>query len=111
MSNVSTNMFNPDYAIHSGEILEETLEARGIKKNELAKRCGLAPKTINQIINGKASISPSIAIKLERAIGVSASLWTNLATDYDLYVARLEDQERLESHKQWVKQFPLKQRA
>lgn len=102
-------MYNPDYAIHPGEILEETLEARGIKKNELAKRCGLAPKTISQIINGKASISPSIAIKLERAIGVSASIWTNLATDYDLYVARLEDQERLESHKQWVKQFPLKQ--
>ncbi len=109
MGNVSVNIYNPDYTIHPGEILEETLEARGIKKNELAKRCGLAPKTISQIINGKASISPSVAIRLERAIGVSASLWTNLATDYDLHKARVDDQKRLELRKQWVKHFPLKQ--
>jgi HTH-type transcriptional regulator/antitoxin HigA len=109
MNEVKTNTYTPDYAIHPGEILEETLEARGIKKIDLANRCGLAQKTVSQIIHGKATISPSIAIKLERAIGVSASLWNNLAKDYDLYIAREEDNKKLELEKQWVKQFPLKE--
>ncbi len=32
MSSMETNAYQPDYAIHPGEILEETLDARGIKK-------------------------------------------------------------------------------
>ncbi len=111
MSNIETNTFKPDYAIHPGEILEETLEARGIKKTALAERCGIALKTVSQIINGRTLISPAIAIKLERAIGVSASLWSNLNTDYELFVAREADHICLDKQKQWVKKFPLQQLA
>jgi addiction module HigA family antidote len=111
MNNIEINTFKPDYAIHPGEILEETLEARGIKKTALAERCGIALKTVSQIINGKTLISPAIAIKLERALGVSASLWSNLTTDYELFVAREADYIRLERQKQWVKKFPLQQLA
>ncbi|WDN88006.1 hypothetical protein BuS5_00974 [Desulfosarcina sp. BuS5] len=109
MNNIETNAYQPDYTIHPGEILEETLEARGIKKTALAERCGITLKTVSQIINGKASISPSIAIRLERAIGVSASLWSNLNTDYELFVAREKDHASLYKQKQWVKKFPLQQ--
>jgi len=109
MNNIETNAYQPDYTIHPGEILEETLAARGIKKTALAERCGITLKTVSQIINGKASISPSIAIRLERAIGVSASLWSNLNTDYELFVAREEDHASLYKQKQWVKKFPLQQ--
>ena len=107
MNNIETNAYQPDYTIHPGEILEETLEARGIKKTALAERCGITLKTVSQIINGKAPISPSIAIRLERAIGVSASLWSNLNTDYELFVAREKDHASLYKQKQWVKKFPL----
>ena len=109
MSSMETNAYQPDYAIHPGEILEETLEARGIKKTALAERCGIALKTVSQIINGKSSISPAIAIRLERAIGISASLWSNLNTDYELFVARKADYICLDKQKQWVKKFPLQQ--
>jgi len=109
MSSMETNAYHPDYAIHPGEILEETLEARGIKKTALAERCGIALKTVSQIINRKASISPAIAIRLERAIGISASLWSNLNTDYELFVAREVDYICLYKQKQWVKKFPLQQ--
>ena len=54
MLNNTKNQFEPDYAIHPGEILEETLQARGIGKTELAMRSGLTPKHISQIIHGKA---------------------------------------------------------
>ena len=58
------NRFEPDYAIHPGEILEETLAARGIKKAELAERCQISTKHLSQIINGKAPVTADTAIQL-----------------------------------------------
>ncbi len=109
MTNNENNQYNPDYAIHPGEILEETLEARGIKKTTFAEKCGISNKTVSQIIHGKSAITPEMAIKFERALGNSASLWINLNTDYELNLAREADQHNLISQQGWVKKFPIKQ--
>ena len=87
MINYLINEFRPDYAVHPGEILEETIKARGIKKEIFAKRCGLSDKTINQIISGKASVTYEIAILFERALGIAASVWCNLDSNYRLHIA------------------------
>ena len=55
--------YTPDYAVAPGEILEEILEVRGISKGELAKRCGLTPKTISLIVAGRAPVTPETAIQ------------------------------------------------
>jgi HTH-type transcriptional regulator/antitoxin HigA len=55
---------------------------------------GRPPKTINQIIKGKKSITPETAIQLGLAFGTSAELWWNLETRYQLRKA-LEAWERL----------------
>ena len=81
------NEFAPDYEVHPGEILEETLEVRGMKKLDFAQRCGLSDKTVNQIINGKAHVTPDIALQCERVLGVSAELWNNLQSNYYLHHA------------------------
>jgi len=107
MINTKTNQFNPDYVIHPGEILEETLESRGIKKSLFAEKCGISNKTVSQIIHGKSAITPEMAIKFERALGTSASLWINLNTDYELYAAREADKKKLISEKDWIKNFPI----
>jgi HTH-type transcriptional regulator / antitoxin HigA len=52
----------PDYAVQPGKILDETLSARNMKKSEFAERCQLSVKTISQIINEKAPITPETAI-------------------------------------------------
>ena len=109
MISTESNQYNPDYAIHPGEILEETLEARGIKKTTFAEKCGISNKTVSQIIHGKSAITPEMAIKFERALGNSASLWINLNADYELNLAREADQRNLISQKDWVKKFPIKQ--
>jgi addiction module HigA family antidote len=75
----------PDYAIHPGEILKETLEARGITKSELSARTGITPKTISQIVNCKAPVTPETAIAMEKVLGVSAELWNNLDSRYRLF--------------------------
>lgn len=64
----TTNQFLPDYAIHPGEYLEEVLLSRDIAKNDFAARCGIATKTVSQIIHGHASFSPEVAIQFERVL-------------------------------------------
>ena len=87
------NEFTPDYAVHPGEILKETLEARRMKKLDFARRCGLSDKTVFQIINGKAHVTPDTAIQFERVLGVSAAVWNNLQSKYHLHLMQAVLQE------------------
>ena len=45
---------------------------------ELARRTGLTSKTISGICDGRASITPSIALALEPVLGRPAHFWLNL---------------------------------
>jgi addiction module HigA family antidote len=47
-------------------------------------------KTINEIVNGKAAITPQTAIQLERALGISARFWVHAEADWRLFLARVE---------------------
>ena len=109
MSTVAVNEYNPDYAVHPGEILEETLDARGIKKTEFAQRCGLSLKTVSQIINCKASVSPETAIQFGRVLGVSAKIWNNLDAHYRLHQAKISNFKELQRKTAWAKNFPVGQ--
>ena len=102
-----TYELTPDYCVHPGEILEEIIDARGISKGDLAKRTGLTPKTISQIINGKAPVTSETALALEHALGISAETWSNLDSQYRLFQARKEDEKQLEKLSEWAGKFPL----
>jgi len=101
--------YSPDYATAPGEILEETLEARGISKGEFAERCGLSPKTISLIIAGKAPVTPETAIQFERVLGISANIWNNLEANFRLHRAKELDTGELKKHEQWLSLFPMKE--
>jgi len=101
--------YTPDYAVAPGEILEEILEVRGISKGELAKRCGLTPKTISLIVAGRAPVTPETAIQLERVLGTSANVWNNLEASYSLHRAKEQDCGELEKHEDWLNGFPIKE--
>jgi HTH-type transcriptional regulator/antitoxin HigA len=100
------NQFNPDYVIHPGEILEETLKSRSISHIELAKRTGLSMKTVSLITNGKAPLTAETAIHLEKALGVSAQLWSNLDAKYRLFQAKETHRERMKGLVGWLDTFP-----
>ena len=109
MGSLKTDTFSPDYAIHPGEILEETLDARGIRKGDFATRCGISTKTISLLINGKAPITPDTAIQFEKVLGVSAAIWLNLFTNYSLFKARKAEIQQLQSAVKWARNFPLRE--
>ena len=62
-------VYQPDYAVHPGEILGEHLEALQMSQAELARRCNRSSKLISEIISGKAPIEPATAVHLEKAHG------------------------------------------
>lgn len=85
------NSFPPNYAVPPGESLRETLESLGMKPAELAERMGQPQKAINEILKGKASITPETALQLERVLRVPASFWTNLEKNFQEKMGCLKD--------------------
>ncbi len=108
MSNPIQNQYIPDVVSPPGETLLEILEDKGMSQAELAERTGRPKKTINEIIKGKAAITPETAIQLERVIGTPASFWNNRERNYREWLARQEERKSLAEHLPWMKKFPLR---
>ncbi|MDB4224910.1 HigA family addiction module antitoxin, partial [Granulosicoccus sp.] len=49
---------------------------------------GVSPSTINRIINGQSAISPSMALRLSKAVGRSPESWLAMQYHYDLWHAK-----------------------
>ena len=82
-------MIDNPLPLHPGKVLAEVYMAEmGINQTELARRCQCSPRKINEIVNGKRSISPSFAIILESVLGASAEMWVRMQAEYDLWAAR-----------------------
>lgn len=78
-------MHNPP---HPGEILRELcLEPLGVSVTEAAEGLGVSRKTLSSILNGRAGISPEMAIRLSIAFDTSAESWLNQQSQYDLWQA------------------------
>ena len=107
MSNPIQNQYVPDVVSPPGETLLEILEDRGMSQAELAERTGRPKKTINEIIKGKAALTPETAIQLERVLGTPASFWNNREQNYRDWLARQEERKNLSKHITWMRQFPV----
>lgn len=92
-----------------GETLLDTIQAKNISQTELAERMGRPIKTINEIIQGKAAITPETAIQLERVLGISAEFWLEREKNYRLELAQINEAENLMNTKSWLSYFPIKE--
>ena len=109
MSERFTNEYVPEVASYPGETLTEVLEDRAMTQAELAERMGRPKKTINEIANGKAEITPETALQLERVLGIPASFWSNLERNYRDSLAMADERQALRGSVSWARRFPLKQ--
>lgn len=99
--------FSPDYAIVPGQYLATVLAAKGMSQAELAVRIGRPQKTINEIVKGKAAITPDTALQFEHALGISAKTWNGLEANYQLQLAEQRDRARLEEYANWAERLPI----
>ncbi|MBR2069232.1 MAG: HigA family addiction module antidote protein [Candidatus Gastranaerophilales bacterium] len=79
-------MYNPS---HPGKLLKEGyLDELGLSVAKVAIKLGVSRKTIYDIINCKAAISPVMALKIAKAFNSDAQFWLDLQSQYDLFQAK-----------------------
>jgi len=73
---------------HPGEIIRELcLEPLGLSVTDAAKALGVSRKTLSSIVNGRAGVSPEMAMRLSIAFDTTAESWLNQQVQYDLWLA------------------------
>jgi addiction module HigA family antidote len=85
-----TRLHNPP---HPGETLrEDVLPALGLTVTDAAAQLGVTRAALSRVLNGRAAISPEMALRLEAWLGVEnggrADLWVSQQAEYDLWQAR-----------------------
>lgn len=85
-----SQMYQPP---HPGETLkEDILPALNLTITEAAKQLGVTRATLSRVLNKRAAISPEMALRIERWLGVEnggrADLWLGQQTTYDLWQVR-----------------------
>ena len=94
-------------AIHPGEILKEELESRGITQKDFAMAIGVSYTMLNEILNGKRSITADFSILIEAALGTPAEHWLNMQARYNLQTTKskatvLSRYESIRSRSTWL---------
>jgi addiction module HigA family antidote len=78
-------MFNPP---HPGEVLRDgVLDGTGITVTEAARQLGVTRAALSRILNGRAGISPDMAVRLGKWLDHSPESWLRMQMDYDLWQA------------------------
>ncbi len=103
---IEKNVLKTNYAIHPGITLREKLEELRITPKEFAIRTGKPIKTISNVLNGKSSITPEMAVQFEKVLNIPASFWMAKQANYNEYVAREKEKEELTEAIEWSKNFP-----
>lgn len=74
--------------VHPGEVLrEECLEPMGMSQTEAAERLGISYPRLNEVVNGRRSVTPDTALRLARLFGTEPEFWLNLQQAHDLLEA------------------------
>ena len=75
-------MHNPP---HPGEIIKELcIEPLDLTVTDAATALGISRKTLSNILNGHAGISPEMAVRLSIAFNTTSESWLNQQLQYDL---------------------------
>ncbi|MGB7591570.1 MAG: HigA family addiction module antitoxin [Terriglobia bacterium] len=95
-------MKNPPHPGRS--IRAACLEPLGLSVTEGAKVLGITRQALNNVVNGKAAISPEMAIRLAKAFGSTAETWLRMQLAYDLAAAR-KDESKIKVQRQHLEEL------
>jgi len=71
---------------HPGEILlEDIIKPLGLTITEAAKKLGVTRKTLSELVNCKAAVSPEMAIRISKATKTSPESWLSMQVKLDLW--------------------------
>lgn len=74
---------------HPGIVLRDAVfEPLGLTVSDAAERLNMSRPALSRVLNGRAAVSPELALRLEAAGVSEARFWLNLQTNHDLAQAR-----------------------
>ncbi len=76
------------FPTHSGEVLKDEIEARGITQRQLADSIGLTYSVVNEILNGRRSLTAKTALMFEAALDIPADALMYLQMKYNMQTTR-----------------------
>lgn len=84
---------------HPGEVLKEELESRGISQKRYSELTGISYTMLNEILNGKRSLTTDVALLVEASLGINPQMLINMQTRYNMALSRRSKtfSERLDS--------------
>ena len=90
-----TRMHNPP---HPGEIIKlDLLPELKLTVTEAARQLGVTRAALSRVVNGKAAISPEMALRLAQWVpGPSAETWLKMQLAYDLWQAEQRPRPKIE---------------
>jgi len=79
-------MFSP---AHPGAVIKDAyIETAGLTITAVADALGLAKATVSRVLSGRSQITADVALRMEKALGISAVLLLRMQDNYDLWHAR-----------------------
>lgn len=79
---------------HPGGIVKsEIIEARGLSVTEAASALGVTRPALSKLINGRAHLSPEMALRLEKAFGMSMDRLMEMQNSFDIAETRMREEE------------------
>lgn len=107
---IENKPFKPDWIVHPCETIAEAIQDRELSQAEFAARMGISKKHANDLVKGRATITPETAASLAAVLGSTAQFWLNLQAGYEAEKLRFAREKVLEEeHGDWLKELPIKQ--
>ena len=86
---------------HPGEVLrEDVIKPLGLTVTQAARDLGVSRKTLSELINQKAALSPEMALRIAKATNTSPESWLNMQTKLDLWNALQHEPEKVSNFAQ-----------
>jgi|SRR5215467_2937600 len=80
----------PAAPVGPGDVLRKHILGAGITQEKLADAMHVSRFSVNQIVNGRRSITADMALRLARVTSTTPGFWLNLQREVDLYQAQLK---------------------
>jgi antitoxin HigA-1 len=69
---------------HPGELIGDSLKELGVSISDAARGLGITRQQLHNIIAGRSTITPEMAVRFGKALGSTADTWLRMQMNYDL---------------------------
>ena len=78
---------------HPGLLVKECLDDLGLSVAEAARGLGVTRQQLHNVVSGRSSVTPEMAVRFEKAFGSTADTWLRMQMNYDLAQVREHKQD------------------